>query len=151
MKVCACIEVMPTAAPMPNATCSTEITRDIHHHCHQLVGQLMISSHSSGEQGRSQVKRHQLGALWRTTLEMCSDKLVKNSHTQFVSSKAEQGGTAVPDGRQQSIVANCVGQELSKASLFFQTSSNLPLLRPPHLILPRADFLLWQGLHCRHF
>lgn len=28
---------------------------------------------------------------------------------------------------------------------FFLTSSNLPLLRPPHLILPRADFLLWQG------
>lgn len=92
MKVCACIEAMPTAAPMPSATCATEITRDIHHHCHQLVGQLMISSHSSGEQGRSQVKCHQLGALWRTMLEMCSDKLVKNTHTHFVSSKAEQGG-----------------------------------------------------------
>lgn len=118
MKVCACIEAMPTAAPMPSATCATEIIRDIHHHCHQLVGQLMISSHSSGEQGRSQVKCHQLGALWRTMLEMCSDKLVKNTHTHFVSSKAEQGGTAVPDGRQQSIVANYMGQELSKSSLF---------------------------------
>lgn len=115
------MEVLPIAAPMPNATCTTEITRavgDIHHHCRQLVGQLMISSHSSGKQERSQVKRHHLAAQWRTMLEMCSDKLVKNTHIHFVSSKAEQGGTAVPDGRHQSIVANRVEQELSKASLF---------------------------------